>query len=155
MATLDCAARVREFYRAFNEKDMERVRALMQPDAVMQSVPFGTTLDLVAHCQNWLTGFPDGKVELTNVVAQGDQAIAEFIGRGTNNGPLLGPGGARIPPTGRRCELRFIEVHQFRNGKMAGSRQYFDALSFMTQLGLGPQPLQAQQPAAFMPEARH
>lgn len=155
MATFDNTAILKEYYRAFDEKDFERARTLVQPDALMQNVPLGATMKLIEASQGWASAFPDGKVEVLNLVAQGDQVVAEFIGRGTHTGALLGPGGMRIPPTGRRLELRFVEIVEFRNGRMAAGRQYFDALGLMTQLGLGPQPVQGARPEAPVSEARH
>jgi len=155
MATIDTAAIVRDFYRAFEEKDLERIRTLMQPDAVMSELPFDMTKNLAEHCETWIHAFPDAKVEILNLVAQGDLVIAEFIGRATHAGSLPGPGGMTLTPSNRRLEVRFVEVFQFRNGRIAAVRQYFDALGVMNQLGLGLQPGQAQQPSAPMPEARH
>ncbi len=155
MATLDNPAILREYYRAFNDKDFMRARTLIQPDALMLNVTLGATMKLIDHSQAWANAFPDGQVEVLNLVAQGDQVVAEFIGRGQHTGTLLGPGGVRIPPTNRRLELRFVEVFEFRGGRIAAGRQYFDALNLMAQLGLTPQPVQAQQPAAPAPEVRH
>lgn len=155
MATFDNAAIVREFYRAFEEKDLERIRTLMMPDATMSEVPFGATRNLAEHCEIWGRAFPDAKVELLNVVSQGDLVVAEFIGRATHAGPLPGPGGMTLSPSNKRLEVRFVEVFQFRGGRIALARQYFDALGVMNQLGLGAQVMQAQQPTASMPEARH
>jgi len=155
MATFDNTAILKEYYRAFNEKDFERARTLIQPEALVQNVALGATMKLIEHSQAWASAFPDGQVEVLNLVAQGDQVVAEFIGRGTHTGPLLGPGGLRIPPSQRRLEMRFVEIFEFRNGRMASGRQYFDALGLMTQLGLAPQPVQAPRPEAPMSEARH
>lgn len=155
MATVDTASVVRAFYRAFEEKDLQRIRTLMQPDAVMSEMPFGVTRNLVEHCEIWNRAFPDARVEVLNLVAQGELVVAEFIGRATHAGPLPGPGGVTLSPSNRRLEVRFVEVFQFRGGRIAAGRQYFDALGVMNQLGLGAQPTQAQPPAASPTEARH
>ncbi len=82
-------------------------------------------------------GFPDSGIEITNLFATEDQAVVEFIGRGTNTGPLHMPGGD-VPPTGRAVELRFCDVYRIENGKIVSYRSYYDALSFMQQLGFIP-----------------
>src|ERR1700680_1109141 len=38
-------------------------------------------------------GFPDSGIQITNLLATEDQAVVEFIGRGTNTGPLHMPTG--------------------------------------------------------------
>ena len=82
-------------------------------------------------------GFPDSGIEITNLFASEDQAVVEFIGRGTNTGPLHMPTGD-VPPTGRAVELRFCDVYRVSNGKIVSYRSYYDALGFLQQLGLVP-----------------
>ena len=82
-------------------------------------------------------GFPDSGIEITNLFATEDQAVVEFIGRGTNTGPLHMPTGD-VPPTGRTIEMRFCDVYRIRNGKIVNYRSYYDALGFLQQLGLIP-----------------
>jgi steroid delta-isomerase-like uncharacterized protein len=82
-------------------------------------------------------GFPDSGIEITNMFATDDQAVVEFIGRGTNTGPLHMPTGD-VPPTGRTVEMRFCDVYRIRNGKIVNYHSYYDALGFIQQLGLLP-----------------
>ncbi len=69
--------------------------------------------------------------------ASEDQVVVEFIGRGTNTGPLHMPTGD-IPATGRHLELSFCEVIQCRNGKIVNFHIYFDNMTLLQQLGLVP-----------------
>ena len=82
-------------------------------------------------------GFPDSGIEITNLFATEDQAVVEFIGRGTNTGPLHMPTGD-VPPIGRAVEMRFCDVYRVRNGKIVNYRSYYDGLGFLQQLGLIP-----------------
>ena len=82
-------------------------------------------------------GFPDSGIEITNLFASENQAVVEFIGRGTNTGPLHMPAGD-VHPTGRTVELRFCDVYRISNGKIISYRSYYDALGFLQQLGLIP-----------------
>jgi len=136
MATLDNAAIVREAYEAWNAKDMDRVVSYATPDARMTNVPFGAKLGYREYVENWAKGFPDGRIEPTNLVSQGDYVVAEFTGRGTHTGTLTTPRG-ELPATGKRVEMPFVEIYRFRNGKIAEGRIYFDAATMMAQLGLG------------------
>lgn len=136
MASQDLGMTIREIYDAWNAKDLDRCLSYAHPDARVVNVPFGATLTLREYIENWARAFPDGKIELTNLVVQGDKAVAEFTGRGTHTGPLKGPTGD-LPATQRRVELRCVESYLFRGGKVAELRAYFDSFSIFTQLGVG------------------
>jgi len=82
-------------------------------------------------------GFPDSGIEITNLFATDDQAVVEFIGRGTNTGPLHMPAGD-VSPTGRVVEMRFCDVYRVSNGKIVSYRSYYDVFGFLYQLGLIP-----------------
>ena len=85
----------------------------------------------------FLDGFPDSRIEITNLFATEDEAVIEFIGRGTNTGPLHMPTGD-VPPTGRPVEMRFCDVYRIKHGKFVSYRSYYDTLGFMQQLGFIP-----------------
>ena len=86
----------------------------------------------------WANGFPDGRVEIDNVVDGGDQIVVEFTGRGTHTGPLAGPMGT-IAATNRSVTLKLCDVWQFEGGAVKRNTTYFDTGSLMTQLGLMPE----------------
>jgi predicted ester cyclase len=125
-------------YDAWNANDLQRVEGYAQPDCRVTNVAFGTTMPFKDYERNWATAFPDGKVEPVHIASDGDCVIAEFIGKGTHRGPLQGPSGT-LPPTNRSVEGRFIEIWEFRNGKIAAGRMVFDSAGFMAQLGVTPQ----------------
>lgn len=130
---------VRAHYALFNKRDFDQAAILNTPDATWVNVATGETFrgpeGYRQFVQGWATAFPDAVVEVIHLVADEDGAAAEFIGRGTHNGPLKGPAG-EIPPTGRAIEMPFCEVFRMREGKVAGVRLYFDAATMMRQLGL-------------------
>jgi hypothetical protein len=59
--------------------------------------------------------------------------------RGTNTGPLQGPGGL-TPATSQAFTLEFCDVFGVHDGKVGTHRVYYDQLSFLSQLGLIPGP---------------
>lgn len=83
-------------------------------------------------------GFPGSSIDITNLFASEDQAVVEFVGRGTNTGPLHMPTGD-IPPTDRPFELHFYAVYKIKDGKIVRHATYYDALSLFQQLGVIPQ----------------
>lgn len=132
-------ALVRAIYQAFNDRAFDRVDDLVTDDLELVNVPFGQTFrgreGQREFMQNWATGFPDGRAEVTRVIDGGDVVAVEFTGRGTQSGPLRAPG-SQIAPTNKRVEIKFCDVHEIKGGKIARSRSYFDAASMLRQLGL-------------------
>jgi steroid delta-isomerase-like uncharacterized protein len=139
MATQDLAGMIRQMYEAWNAKDLDRCASFAHPDAQMTNVPFGEQLGFRQYVANWARAFPDGKLEIRRVVAQGDDAFVEMTGRGTHTGTLTGPAGD-LPATQRRVELGCVECFRFRDGRIAEGRIYFDAFSLFKQLGVGAAP---------------
>jgi carboxymethylenebutenolidase len=64
-----------------------------------------------------------------------DRIVNELIHKFTHNieMPWILPG---IPPTGKRVEVAVIVVVQFKDGKVAGERIYWDEASVFAQIGL-------------------
>lgn len=83
------------------------------------------------------TAFPDSYGEVTAIFAGADHAVVEVILQGTHTGILHSVAGD-LPPTGRRIALRACEVFQIREQKITRHVTYYDALSFMQQLGVLP-----------------
>jgi steroid delta-isomerase-like uncharacterized protein len=141
MSAQDNAALARKPYDLWNARDFDGAAALFAPEADWLNVAMGVTVrgpeGYKQFAQGWANAFPDGQVEVTNIVASEDGAAVEFIGRGTHTGPLVGPQGT-IAATGREAEFRLCDVYQIQNGKFVGGRSYFDSATMMRQLGLMP-----------------
>jgi ketosteroid isomerase-like protein len=45
-----------------------------------------------------------------------------------------------VAPTGKEMELNFCSVVKVQNGKIVEERDYYDAMTIVTQLGLMPEP---------------
>jgi predicted ester cyclase len=86
----------------------------------------------------YATAFPDGKLEIVDLVVAGDTAVAEMVGRGTNDGPF-----GEIPATHRSAQLPYVNVITVREGKVVRDRLYGDQVTLLQQLGLMPEMAQA------------
>lgn len=100
------------------------------------------TDELKPYLKTWAIAFPDGHIQIKNVIESGDQAAGELVYRGTHTGPMTGPQGV-IPPTGKSVELLGSGWITIRGGKIASFRGYFDTMAMMVQLGLVPSPATA------------
>jgi predicted ester cyclase len=90
-----------------------------------------------------MSAFPDGRVEITNVIADDRQAVVEYTGQGTMTG-AMSTGGGDIPPTGRRMQMKLCDFMEIEDGKVIRYRSYFDAAFMMQQLGLTSEPAAPQ-----------
>jgi uncharacterized protein (TIGR02246 family) len=139
---------VRGVYDAWNERDFDHFAELMAPDGRIVFVGSGEVFEgpdgARRYGEGWANGFPDGRVTIDNVVADGDMVVVEFTGRGTHTGTLqtaMGP----INATGRSATLNLCDVVQLRDGKVVLQRTYLDTGSMMAQLGLAEQVTTASQ----------
>ncbi len=58
-------------------------------------------------------GFPDLSVTVEDVMAEGDRVTARVVMRGTHQGEFQG-----LAPTGKRVEVRAIDMFRISNGKI-------------------------------------
>jgi steroid delta-isomerase-like uncharacterized protein len=128
----------RSLYENFNAGNVEKSTELIADDGEWVDVPSGATFKgpkgYVDFWNGWKTAFPDGKVEITNVVCQGDVVMTEFTGHGTQTGPFTGAKGT-VPASGKKVELKCLEVMQCRDGKIVRGRMYYDSGTLMKQIG--------------------
>ncbi len=146
MAAQSNAALGRAFVELFNAHQsdsawIDKNLASLSEDCEVIDVPSGwTSIGPNGYTQLLLffaEGFPGGMVTVNSVFATEDQVAVEFVGRGTNTGPLHLPTGD-IPATGRPAELRFCDVMQIRDGKIASLHIYYNIMTMLQQLGLVP-----------------
>lgn len=144
---------VRKVFEAFQAHDLEGFRALLADDAALRDpstaeVHRGPDA-VVAAIKATLDAFPDLRPEVTNLFADGEQAVAEVVRTGTNTGELKMPSGP-VPPTGRKVRLPECIIFRVREGKVVSMTAYVDRLHVMEELGLalqsegGPQSDEAQ-----------
>ena len=125
----------------FEDRDASASCATMTPDATVNHIPVitgGNGVDELRHYYGtyFIPQMP-GDVEMVPVARTigEDRIIDEFVLRGTHSIRMdwFLPG---IEPTGRRFEIPTVVAVQFRDGKMAAERIYWDQASVLVQLGL-------------------
>lgn len=139
MTTLDNVSVARIFHEAWAERNPDRGAAVIANDCRFVDVPRGEIQrgpEGYRHdYERWRTAFPDGTVEITNVIAEGDWVVIEFTNSGSNTGPLRTAIGD-FALTNRKIELQYCSVMQIRNGKVISGRDYYDVSTILRQLGL-------------------
>jgi steroid delta-isomerase-like uncharacterized protein len=79
-------------------------------------------------------GFSDLRVEVEEIVGEGDRLAVRVTTTGTNDGEMLGN-----PPTGNQVRLPFVHFIGLRDGRYHSDQVVYDRMALMEQLGLAPQ----------------
>ena len=125
----------------YNAGDVEGLVNLYTEDATLVT-PFGTAQGRAAireALSRDKAAFPDRTLTLDVSVEQGDTIANEWTVAGTHTGPLVMPDGTELPPTGKRIELKGMELVQVRDGKITVHHQYWDNMAVAGQLGVLPE----------------
>jgi len=78
-------------------------------------------------------GFPDLRITVDQIFAEGDQVASMWTMQGTQTGEWFG-----TPPTGKRARWVGVVITRFADGKIAEDWYNFDQLSLLMQLGIIP-----------------
>jgi steroid delta-isomerase-like uncharacterized protein len=131
---------VRRLCEALTNRDWAAFDALVAEDCEWDDVPSRRTIrgvkELVDSCRTFTTAFPDFSVESVTLIGQGDLVANEWSARGTHSGPLPGPDGGYVEPTGRPFARTGVGIVELRHGKIVRYRDYFDRQTLTEQLGL-------------------
>ena len=80
---------------------------------------------------------PDARGNVKNALSSGNSVALEVVWEGTHTGPLMTPGGT-IPPSGKHQTTPGVLVCEVEGGKIRTSRNYFDILTLLQQIGAAP-----------------
>jgi steroid delta-isomerase-like uncharacterized protein len=83
--------------------------------------------------------YPDTRFTVEDQIAEGDEVVTRWTGRGTHQGELMG-----IPPTGQEVTVTGIEFDRVSGGKLEETWVNYDAMGMMQQFGVIPQPEQTE-----------
>ncbi|MGH3614120.1 MAG: ester cyclase [Pseudonocardia sp.] len=81
------------------------------------------------------TAFPDARIEPVAMVADDEHVCLAYTLTGTHQGDFIG-----VAPTGRRIEVRGLQIGRFANGQIIERWGSTDELGIMQQLGASPVP---------------
>lgn len=133
-------AAVRRFYAALNTGDpaevTRRAEELADPALTMHSpLAAGVTgpEGLVRGMLTLRRAFPDLRLDVQDVIAEGDRVVARAVVTGTHEGEHMG-----VAATGRRFEIDEVAVFRFRDTRAVEIWGVVDVFSQMRQLGVLP-----------------
>jgi len=134
----DAAGVAKTFLDGFNNSDWKSVRALLADDSVYEEYGTQRRIEgadaIMGVYRAWKTAMPDVHGVIHNVVAAGETALVELAWEGTHTGPLETASGT-IPASGKSQHTPGVFSIDVKSGVIATSRNYFDMLTFLQQIG--------------------
>jgi predicted ester cyclase len=126
----------------WNEQDVDKVARFHKPEVLVNWPGQPPTLGMEDHSAEALAfckTFPDQHLNnrpYKTLFASGDWtcSIAHFTG--TMKGPMRGPDGKDIPPTGKSFEVDLCTVAHWDNGQITEEYLFYDLMTFLKQIGL-------------------
>jgi steroid delta-isomerase-like uncharacterized protein len=129
--------KVRAYYEAMNNRDVDAMLALWGDEVVEDVVPIGVVRgreELGGFLRELFAAMPDASTTITRLIAGEQSCSVEWRLEGTFTGaPFMG-----IEPTGSRVELREVSIVELEDGKIAGITAYFDGASYARQIRMLP-----------------
>jgi steroid delta-isomerase-like uncharacterized protein len=137
MSTEENKAIARRFIRVWDTDDPSILDELAAPD-IYVSYPIlpgpiqgaGPFKEVLAGVR---AGLPDIKIEVGNLIAEGDFVVAPWTISGTHLGDLMG-----IPPSGKRVTWDGITIYRIEDGKVVDERGEENGLGLLRQIGAIP-----------------
>ncbi len=123
------------YEEGINAKDPIALGEYLTDDFISHD-PDGEDIDRDAHL--WGAGaffiaFPDGRIEIDDMIAEDDRVAVRWSFTGTQRGPL-----DELPATGAEVELTGISIHRIEDGRVAETWEASNTLLFLQQLGVIP-----------------
>ncbi len=87
-----------------------------------------TFIDFVA---GWQRAFPDGRMEIRDLIRDGNRLWCYWLSTGTHRAEYLG-----VPATGRRVAYEGVDIYRFAGDRIAECWAVPDVLTLLRQLGV-------------------
>ena len=132
-------ALIRRFFEeVWNEQNLDAIDELVAADQVDHSLPPGLPPGregAKAFVGMYLSAFPDTRMTIEDIVAEGDRVVTRWSATGTHTGELMG-----IPATGKQVTVTGLDINRYSGGKSVEHWGQFDQMGMMQQLGVVPAP---------------
>ncbi|RAI58660.1 ester cyclase [Roseicella frigidaeris] len=125
----------RDYFRAFLARDLAWFETHVEPGFRRHDpgLPFEVIgpqgVERLADAL--LPAIPDMRLDIEDIVAEGEKVLVRLTIRGTHRGELLG-----IMPTGKSLEVAVLDLFHIRKGRLAEHWALLDNLGMLRQLGV-------------------
>ena len=131
----------RAVVRRFVEEVLDRgdfaaLAELAAPDCVEHTAPPGQPPaegTVARYLVLWRAAFPDLRITVEDVLAEGDRVAVRSTVTGTHRGEFLG-----VPSTGRRVAVTAMALYRLAGGQIVERWAVVDTLEVLRQLGVAP-----------------
>ena len=134
---MDHTGSIRRLYDLINAGDIDGFGRQLADGFVEHDVAPGfppTKAGVVQYFKMLVTAFPDLRMNVEDVIASGDKAVARVRVSGKHKGEIMG-----MPATGKSAAVNLIDITRFGDDGLA--REHWgvvDQLALMQQLGVIP-----------------
>jgi len=132
---MDHTISIRRLYDLINAGDIDGFGRQLADDFVERNEVPGippTKAGVIQYFQMLLTAFPDFRMDVEDVIASSDKAVARVRVTGTHKGEFMG-----IPATDKSAAVDLIDITRFDDDGLAHEHWgVVDQLTLMQQLGL-------------------
>jgi steroid delta-isomerase-like uncharacterized protein len=129
--------RARSYFDALAARDPAALAEHWSADGVADVVPYGILRgegEIRAFFRGLFAALPDLETTVSRVAATAHEAAVEWRMAGRFTGaPFMG-----LEPTGRRIDLRGVDLLEIEDGSIVGGTSYYDGASFARQAGMLP-----------------
>ena len=134
----DARSIVTAYFEALGRQDLDAAGDCWAPDGVDELVGQATVTGpegVRAYFRGLFAAIPDFRMEVDELIAEGDRVAARWRATGTFAGDADYQG---IRPTGGRISLRGLDLFTVRDGLIAANVAFPDGLGFARQIGMLP-----------------
>ncbi len=129
---------LRGFEEGMNGGDLAVFDAVISAGYVNHDMPAPGPEGFKQTIGMFRAAFPDLRVEVADVIGEGDEVAIRFTMHATHAGDFMG-----IPPTNKKVTLGGITIVRLRDGKIVERWQNADLMGLMQQLGAIPEGAEA------------
>jgi predicted ester cyclase len=134
MSTAQNRDLVLQFYRAFDERQLELAIELLAPKFVAHMAGMSAPLDtpkFERFGKSFYLAFADGRHVFDELIVAEDRVITSGTFTAIHRGEFQG-----LPPTGKQIRLDIMHIDRLQDGKIIEHWGQGDALGLMQQLGI-------------------
>jgi steroid delta-isomerase-like uncharacterized protein len=127
----------RTIFEALSRRDLDTAMKFNTDDAVDDFVAIGEfrgRLAIRRFFDELLAAFPDFDIAVDRIVGDDSAAVVQWHAAGTFSGGKF----QGIEPTGKRVQIRGVDVMEFAEGRYVHNTIYYDGASFARQIGMLP-----------------
>ncbi|MBK1657205.1 ester cyclase [Paracraurococcus ruber] len=125
----------RDYFKAFLAKDTAWFRDHIEPGFRRHDpgLPFEVVgpAGVEQLADALLPAIPDMRLDIEDVITEGEKVLVRLTIHGTHGGDLLG-----IPATGRTVKVAVLDLFHIRDGRLAEHWALLDNLGMLKQLGV-------------------